>query len=269
MAYFSPLRYPGGKGKMLKETIQILKNNNLLGCTYIEPFAGGGNLALNLLFKGFVQKIILNDADIAIYAVWYAILYHNDEFIDFIENIPLTLEEYKKQKYIYNHEKQDLLKLGKATFYLNRTNRSGIIKAGPIGGYEQKGAYLIDCRFNRENLKNRVKKIHQNREHIEIFNLDAREFISKPFPKNSFFFIDPPYYNKGASLYRNYFHHKDHVEISQLVKNLDFPWVVTYDAVPEIINIYNFSKHTEYELSYTVESKRLGKEVMFYNKITF
>lgn len=56
MANFSPLRYPGGKGKMYNQTVKILKENNLIGCTYIEPFAGGANLALNLLFKGQVKK---------------------------------------------------------------------------------------------------------------------------------------------------------------------------------------------------------------------
>lgn len=265
MAYYSPLRYPGGKGKMLQETLNIIENNNLQGCTYIEPFAGGSNLALNLLFTGIANRIILNDADPAIYAVWHSILNHGPEFITFIRNISINIEEYSHQKEIYNGAYTSLLELGLATFYLNRTNRSGIIKAGPIGGYNQNGNYLIDCRFNREDLSKRVNRIYESRHLIDIYNDDARDFLLLNHPENSFFFIDPPYYNKGASLYRNFFNHNDHVEISNIVRNLEYPWIVTYDNVEPVLQMYDFSQHIDYDISYTVETKRIGNEIMFYS----
>ena len=267
MAFYSPLRYPGGKGKMLNETLRILNANNLYGCTYIEPFAGGSNLALNLLFNGAADRIILNDADPAIFAVWYSIINHASEFIYFINNVALDLEEYYYQKNIYHGDYKKVLELGLATFYLNRTNRSGIIKAGPIGGYSQTGKYLMDCRFNRKELASRVQRIYDHRQSIKIFNEDARVFITREFPENSFLFIDPPYYNKGATLYRNYFTHKDHLEIAELVKDLKNPWVVTYDNVEPVIEMYDFSDHKDYDISYTVQSKRIGSEIMFYSEL--
>ena len=179
MANFSPLRYPGGKGKMYKQTVKILEDNNLIGCTYIEPFAGGSNLALNLLFNGKVKRIVLNDYDLAIYAFWYSILNYAPEFIKMIKKVDITIEEREKQKKIYETEKRDLLKLGFATFFLNRTNRSGIIKGGPIGGYQQNSKYLIDCRFNKENLIKRIEKIYENRKNIRIYNQDAMIFLKR------------------------------------------------------------------------------------------
>ncbi len=265
MAYYSPLRYPGGKGKMLTETSQIMEENDLNRCTYIEPFAGGANLALNLLFQGKANSIILNDADPAIYAVWYAALNHAFEFIQFINEVPLNLEEYRKQRKIYTGEYKTVKELGFATFYLNRTNRSGILKAGPIGGLNQTGNYLMDCRFNRKDLSVRIKRIYDNRHLIKVYNEDARDFLKRSFPDDSFLFIDPPYYNKGAKLYRNYFKHEDHLEIAALVQNLKYPWVVTYDNVEPVLEMYNFSKHKEYDINYSVETKRLGNEVMFYS----
>lgn len=265
MAYYSPLRYPGGKGKMYKQTVELLEKNNLIGCTYVEAFAGGSNLALNLLFKGQADSIILNDADPAIYAMWFSALNYGPQFVEFIQTVPLTLDEYTRQKNIYENERDDTLALGLATFYLNRTNRSGIIKAGPIGGYEQTGNYLMDCRFNRNNLSDRIKRIYENRNRISIYGEDARIFFTRDFPADSFFFIDPPYYNQGATLYRNFFNHNDHVEISRIVQNLRFPWIVTYDNVGEIIEMYNFSSYREYDLSYSLETKRIGKEIMFHS----
>lgn len=233
----------------------------------IEPFAGGSNLALNLLFKGAASKIILNDADPAIYAVWYALLNHASEFIQFINEIPINTEEYHKQRKIYDGANRSIKELDFATFYLNRTNRSGILSAGPIGGLNQEGNYLMDCRFNRKALSTRVKCIYNNRHLIEIYNEDARVFLRRIFPNNAFLFIDPPYYNKGAQLYRNYFNHEDHLQVASLVRNLKYPWVVTYDNVKPVIEMYDFSHHKEYDISYTVETKRIGNEIMFYSPL--
>ena len=264
MAHYSPLRYPGGKGKMYKQTLEILQKNNLIGCTYIESFAGGANLALNLLFNEKVSNIILNDIDPAIYSVWAAILNYGPEFIRLIENTPVTIEERQHQKDIYNARPNDVLSLGFATFYLNRTNRSGIISAGPIGGYNQTGNYLIDCRFNKPRLIERIQRIYKNRNKIQIFDFDARDFLRMEFPENSFFFIDPPYFEKGGQLYQNSFNIQDHREIGEIVSQLNYPWIVTYDNVDEIISLYNFTEYQTYQLTYTVEKKYLGTEVMFY-----
>lgn len=264
MAHYSLLRYPGGKGKMYLQTLKILEDNDLLGCTYIEPFAGGGNLALNLLFRGKVDSIILNDNDPAIYSVWASILFYGNEFIELIKNTPITLEERDRQKQIYLNKPNDVLALGFSTFYLNRTNRSGIITAGPIGGYSQKGNYLIDCRFNKEKLIQRVETILKYKEKMQIFDFDAKDFLELNFHKNSFFFIDPPYYVKGSQLYRNYFKKSDHEELAKKVENLDYPWIVTYDNVDDIISIYEFCNHFEYNLTYTIEKKYKGSEVLFY-----
>lgn len=265
MAYYSPLRYPGGKGKMFKQTLEILKQNNLIGCTYIEPFAGGANLALNLLFKGYVDNIILNDIDPAIYSVWAAILNYGPEFIELIMSTPITIEEREHQKRIYQSS-HDILELGFATFYLNRTNRSGIITAGPIGGHKQNGKYLIDCRFNKEALANRVKLIYDNRDKIQVFDFDARSFLGLTFPNHSFFFIDPPYFVKGGQLYKNFFNEQDHIEIAEIVRELNYPWIVTYDNVDSIKDIYSFNQGIEYNLTYTVEKKYIGSEIMFYKQ---
>ena len=262
MANYSPLRYPGGKGKMLGVIKKIINDNDLTNSVYIEPFAGGGNLALNLLFEGIVKEIRLNDYDLAIYAVWYAILNHNDEFIALIRDTPVTVEEWNNQKRVYQEETENLLQLGFATFYLNRTNRSGIITACPIGGFDQTGNYGIDCRFNKDNLIQRVSKIYAYRKKIKIFNYDAIEFFKRRFPYKSLFFIDPPYYNKGALLYKNSFVHQDHVNISKSIYKLNYNWIVTYDNTEEIIDIYEDSTIYDYELTYSVETKRKGKEIL-------
>ena len=126
--------------------------------------------------------------------------------------------------------------------------------------------YLIDCRFNKSKLIKRVQQIYDNRDKIQIFDFDARDFLRLNFPNNSFFFIDPPYFKKGSQLYQNYFTIQDHREIAEIVRELNYPWIVTYDNVDEIIRMYDFSNYQTYQLTYTVERKYIGTEIMFYRE---
>lgn len=250
---------------MYNKIEEIIEKNNLIGCTYIEPYAGGSSIALELLFKNKVNKIILNDLDRAIFSFWDSVLNKTKELIKLIYDTPITIEEWYKQKEIYTNPNSSNLELGFATLFLNRTNRSGIIKAGPIGGKKQDGNYLIDCRFNKTDLIEKIKKIRKFKKKIKIYNLDAIKFIKKKFKDNTFIFFDPPYYQKGSQLYKNHYKPDDHMKIAKQIKKLDdsIKWIVTYDDVKEIREIYKEYFVYEYLLNYSVESKRKGSEVMF------
>ena len=165
----SPLRYPGGKTQLYAVVKEILYRNSIAGGTYIEPFAGGAGLAIKLLLNGDVNHIVINDYDKAIYSTWYSIINHTDEFCEAINRSKLTMEEWNYHKERFN-KSQNILELGFSTFYLNRTNVSGVIKGGVIGGKEQKGNYKIDARFNKEGLIKRIIKISEKKENITISN---------------------------------------------------------------------------------------------------
>lgn len=264
---YSPLRYPGGKSKIAPFVSLIIKKCNLNECTYIEPFAGGAGVALALLFEGTVTDIVINDYDKAIYSMWKAILTETEAFINLILNTPLTIAEWKKQKEIYTNENQKYsLALGFATFYLNRTNRSGILAAGPIGGYNQTGNYLIDARYNKESLIERIETIAKHKTHIHLYNKDIESFIKNYLPKyqeNAFVYFDPPYYNKGKELYKNFFVHDDHKRISKLIKELNCFWMVTYDDVDDICELYKDYECKRFDLTYSVANSGKKSEIMF------
>ncbi len=149
MKTFSPLRYPGGKGNLYEKIREIMRENNLLDRTYTEPFAGGFGIGLNLMLNGDVKDFIINDFDNHIYSFWQSVFFETNELIKLIYDVKIDLETWNTQKEIYdNQQNYTLLEVGFATFFLNRTNYSGIIKGGPIGGSEQKSKYKIDFRFN-------------------------------------------------------------------------------------------------------------------------
>lgn len=265
---YSPLRYPGGKSRLAPFISLLIKKSKIENPIYVEPFAGGAGVALSLLLNSIVDEIVINDYDKAIYSVWRALLTETNRFIELIEDTPLNIEEWRVQKRIYDEEgSRYSLKLGFAAFYLNRTNRSGILSnAGPIGGFDQMGNYLIDARFNRQELVRRICEIAKHKSKIHLYNKDIRMFLEKYMPKyqeRAFIYFDPPYYNKGKALYKNFFSPLDHQEIFKHISALSCPWLVTYDDVPEIREIYSSYVGKRYDLTYSLANNGKKSELMF------
>ena len=204
----TPIRYPGGKTKIYPHVKKLMEKNGLLGGTYCEPFAGGAGLAIKLLLNNDVNEIVINDLDPAIYAMWYNILFRTDSLCHFIQTVELTISEWDRQKEIYlNPENHDIEALGNAALFLNRTNVSGVITGGVIGGRKQEGNYKMDARFNRETLVKKIKAIAKRRNQIELHNMDAIEFIKEMLPsleKKSLVNFDPPYVKKVGTYIRTH-----------------------------------------------------------------
>lgn len=264
--HYSPLRYPGGKSKIVPLIKRIIISNNLEDCTFVEPFAGGAGVALDLLFNNLVGHIVINDSDIAIFSFWKAILEETDRFVKDIYAIPLTIEEWERQKEILKAAKEPSYELGFAAFYLNRTNRSGILNAGVIGGKKQDGKWKMDARFNRNNLVTKILEIAKRKNDISIFNLDVKDFIKRIPSENTFVYLDPPYCEKGKQLYSNYFVHDDHQNLEKIIRNLDVKWVLTYDNNPEIRKIYKGYEIKEFDINYSVAKQRMANEIMICDK---
>lgn len=269
--FYSPLRYPGGKGKLAGFIKKILERNSLKGGYYVEPYAGGASVALSLLLSDYASKVIINDFDKSIYAFWYSVLHNTDELCKMIADTKVNMTTWKQQKEIQNlKEEAELLLLGFSTFFLNRTNRSGIIKAGVIGGNDQTGNYKIDARFNKIDLINRIQKIGKLESKIILHNLDAIKLIEKissQLPDKTLIYFDPPYYLKGKDLYVNHYKHEDHLLVSEMISGItDHKWLVSYDNEIEIKKLYTDYKKFTYSLNYSAVNATAGTEVMIYHK---
>lgn len=265
---YSPLRYPGGKAKLVAFFKKLIEENNLKGDTYIEPFAGGANVALSLLIEGYVSKVVINDIDRSIYSFWNSILHNTTRFIDKIEKCELTVEEWQKQKNILKNPRASELALGFAVFFLNRTNFSGVITAGPLGGLEQTGKYKINARFNKPTLIKRIQAIASHKANIEVKCKDALALIEDiKNEKNCLVYFDPPYYVQGKRLYTNFYQHQDHATLAQSISTLKMPLVITYDNVDEIKDLYKSLDSREFVINYSAKTHIQANEVMFTNNL--
>lgn len=270
---YTPLRYPGGKGKLAAYIKALLKVNHLVDGEYVEPYAGGAAIALELLFHEYVSRIHINDISKPVYALWKSVLDHTEELCRSVRDTPLTLSSWDKQKRIFRHDKDfSLPELGFAALFLNRTNRSGIFNAGVIGGRKQLGSWTIDARFNRAELVFRIESIARMRNRIRLTRMDALKLLrtrEKEWPEKTLVYLDPPYYGKGRHLYYDFYEHKDHEEI-QLFLTTHFAqkrWVISYDDVRPIRKLYKDRQRLSYKVRYTARESRQGGEVMFFSEV--
>lgn len=271
LIHYTPLRYPGGKGKLAAYVKSIIETNALEDGTYVEPYAGGAAIALELLFHEYVSHIHINDISRPVYTFWKSVLDHTEDFVRLIRNTRLTVRSWDKQKQVLAHANDhDDLELGFATFFLNRTNRSGILNGGIIGGRDQSGPWKIDARFNVPELIFRIESIAKLRGRIRLSRKDALALLSSKlnvWPEKTLIYLDPPYYAKGKDLYYDYYTHEDHEQIAEFVtEKIDQQkWIVSYDNVKEIRKMYAGYRQIVYGLSYSAKESRQGAETMFFS----
>ena len=270
--YYSPLRYPGGKRKIANYIKLLLGQNLLLDGYYVEPYAGGASVAIDLLCNEYVSEIHINDIDKSVYSFWYSVLNNTELLCEKIYNAELTIEEWKKCREIYRNAKNySILDVGFSTLYLNRTNRSGILTAGVIGGLKQEGKWKIGARFTKDDIIKRILNISDYKDRINLYNEDAINLIkrlTKYLPEKTFYYLDPPYYEKGKGLYVNHYSHQDHVEIANTIsKAKNIYWLISYDEVNAIKTLYHQYRQQQYALNYSIAGSNKGREVLIFSDL--
>lgn len=270
-AFYTPLRYPGGKGKLAPFVKQILERNNLVDGVYVEPYAGGAAVAMELVLQEYVRSVLINDIDQGVAAFWRSLLDDTESLCKLIVDTDVTIDEWHRQKLVQTcSANEGDLALGFATFFLNRTNRSGILRAGVIGGKSQAGTWKLDARFNKADLVRRIESIARVKSRIKFHQLDAVDFIdliASELPDKSLVYLDPPYYVKGGDLYLNSYLHDDHVRIAAKVGGMrNVNWIVSYDDAEPIHELYAKFRGIVYGLSYSAQQRYKGGEAMFFSE---
>ncbi|MBW3098863.1 DNA adenine methylase [Pseudohoeflea coraliihabitans] len=266
----SPFRYPGGKAFMSTFLAGRLPASVDSERHYAEPFCGGAGAALVLLKSGHVSHLHLNDADIRIYSAWKAILTETERFVERLLGTPLNIDTwYRASDLVKNYKKSCYdFDVGYATFFLNRTSRSGIILgAGPIGGYHQTGNWKIDARFNAPALAERILWIGSVAENVILTNEDGLTFLHRSLTRvpvdSTLFFVDPPYVKAGGRLYLNAMNEGKHIALSDILQGSFLKhWILTYDDHPLIRSIYSTQHISNLNVTYSLQNKRREREIL-------
>lgn len=272
MSIKNPLRYPGAKSKLVPYIQNLIQAENLTGCTFYEAYGGSAAVSFGLLENNIVRKVKINELDPLIYNFWFSVMNNTDELIQLIHDTDITVEnwnefsQYRTRTYLIN---KTPVQIGFAGLYLNRTNFSGILNANPLGGITQNSSYKIDCRFNKARIIQSIQDLSRFSDRVELFNMDALDFLRQEtyYKRNRsiFVYIDPPYYEKGPSLYRYFYQNNMHIELSKYIKTRAFPWLISYDNSIEIKKMYKKKTQQPIYLDYSVNTKRKEKELLISN----
>lgn len=272
-AFITPLRYPGGKGRLGPWLAQVLRHNKISGGWYVEPYAGGAGAALYLLMQGYVDHIVINDADPVIHAFWRSVTEQPERLVELVQETPVTVTTWERQKLIVEAPAgHDLVEVGFAAFFLNRTNRSGILSAGVIGGKSQSGHWKLDARYMKDDLASRISRIGAMSKHITVLGMDALDLlrdVAPGFPDKCLVYLDPPYFVKGSLLYRNHYQPDDHAAIAHCVGQADYPVIVTYDDCSEVRRLYGKLDSVNFSLHYSTThfGRPKTSEALFYRNL--
>lgn len=272
MAIKNPLRYPGAKSKLYNYINALLEAEDKIGCTFYEPFAGSAAISLLLLEHNTIKKAVINELDPLLYNFWVSVFNYTDKLIQLIEETDITLEnwhyfsKYKDTAYLQN---KTSVQIGFAGLYLNRTSFSGILKANPLGGLQQKSQYGIDCRFNKAKIIDSIRSLSKFKNRIDIHNMEALDFMQQELRykrnKKTFVYIDPPYYKEGANLYRCYYTHAQHAALARFILTKTYPWLISYDDADAIRQLYNGTTSQKIHMDYSVHTSRKAEELLISN----
>lgn len=266
---YSPLRYPGGKGKLARFVASVIEANGLADGRYVEPYAGGAAIAWELLLTGIVRHVSINDVDKGVFSFWKSVLMDTENLVRLIRDTPVNVEARDKLKRSLHQPDVDQLTLGFSVFFLNRTNRSGILNGGMIGGRSQQGPWKLDARYNKQRLIEKIERIASMRRRISVTNMDAIDFLRSSmdsWTSKTLAYLDPPYYIKGRDLYYSFYDRSDHAAVAECIQSFDrMSWIVSYDDVPQIKKLYKGVSRVRYRIGYSARNSSLGEEVMFFS----
>lgn len=270
----TPLRYPGGKTWILPYVKEFLRFHTLNLGTIIEPFAGSASVSIGLLKDGLTEFAYICENDPLITSFWKSALDRNDEFIEVIKHLQISMETwYDFKKYFAEdaYKKYDKIELGVAFLFYNRVNYSGILKAGPIGGRNQLSEYKMHCRFNLDRIVKKLSELRTLADRIQVVPSDGINYIQNynwsGHDNDTFIYIDPPYYKAGKVLYRNYFKNEEHIKLANVVTKIETPWLVSYDESEFISHLYETSKFQYVYTDYQAGNLRRGiRELLISNR---
>lgn len=265
----TPFRYPGSKSSFASTVKSYVLHNDLQGCKIIEPYAGSAAVTLALVSEEICSSAVLGERDPLMFSFWKVALQQPDALINKIREADVSLERWHELRPLLECETPEedrLVEMAFAALFFNRTNFSGVLHTGPIGGQDQSSAYKIDCRFNREDLIARVREIAKLGDRINVVFGDAVDLIKENKRRvTPFFYIDPPYFVQGRKLYRHHYKLRDHVALSKSLGSVKFNWMLSYDNHDVIRSLYGEFKQVEKKFQYSTRVSKNEDELLITN----
>ena len=269
----SPLRYPGGKRRLASYIAEVLRARTLRPALFVEPFAGGASVSIAMLENDLVDEIALSDLDELVASFWSVVFSSQaEELAARCINTEITLEAWTR---INLSSPINSFDRAFKCLFLNRTSFSGILnrRAGPLGGWTQ-AKRTLDCRFPRYRLAERIRELSKLKGRVQFIRAQTwkttaaqvrQTRLARDNPGAIFWYLDPPFFNKANRLYRYFFELAGHRALARTVTDLPGHWLVSYDAAPEVRELYSAQNMHHLNMVYTARKQDraiAGREIL-------
>jgi len=240
----SPLRYPGGKSRAVKEIYSCIPETEKVLCS---PFLGGASVELACSTR---MKVHGYDAFSPLVDFWNVLMEKSEQLADAVMRYyPLSRSKfYNLQKMYMNLDSR--LERAAAFYVLNRSSFSGTTLSG--------GMSPTHPRFTKSCIQ-RLRDFHVSNFSVE--EMDFRDSIEKN--KNAFLYLDPPYMN-GQSLYglRGDTHKGfDHEALADMLRKRG-RWILSYNDSEAIRKLYKGHQILNLEWTYGMNKSKISNEVL-------
>ncbi|MEZ4486217.1 MAG: DNA adenine methylase [Cyanobacteriota/Melainabacteria group bacterium] len=274
-AYRSPLRYPGGKQKAIKQISKMMPQNAL---EYREPMVGGGSVFFHARNIGFAKKYWINDEFRELVAFWKTVKNEGKcrELMTDLEELRRSFSSSEDIKeYFYSardQEPSEEFMQAFLFFFFNRVTFSGTTRAGGFSSQASQNRFTASSIERLQNLPKAFKG-------VRITCGDFEKVISAP-GNDVFIFLDPPYWTAKKLYGRDgKLHDFDHERLANILKNTGHRFLITYDNCPEIRKLYKWAHQeslheidiSEWNLQYGMnncnsdKSSKVGEELFIRN----
>lgn len=223
------IRRAGSKWRLAPKLIKLFPPHK----TYCEVFAGTSGVLIRKIPSKFE---IINDIDSNLTNLFMVLQNENlfEKFMQQVQFMHNNEEMFKNYKEVLSTT-EDSLEKATAFYYLTFFGSSGS-KGEPYFQLTKKHHRTL--RWVDENnlffFKERMKK-------VQVINHCFRKVIPEIDSPETFFYCDPPYYEIGNKLYAFPFEQQDHENLSSLLKEIKGKFLLSYNVLPEIEELYEWA----------------------------
>lgn len=215
--------YIGGKFYLLKKLVQLIPEHE----TYVEVFGGAGTLLLN---KPPNRVEVFNDIDGDLIDLFIVVRDKPEEFVRKFRWLLYSRE--LNRLWSRDIETNDPVERAARFYYVIRSSFSGSWGAG-WSFTRNKPQSFFNSLETIDLIAKRLKRVH-------IENLDFRKCIKIWDSPSTFFFLDPPYFDKHQ--YRKNLTTQDHLDLRDILGKVNGKWLLTYNDHPKIRELYKSFK---------------------------
>jgi len=244
----------GGKSRQKKEIFKRWLSTDKYNI-YVEPFLGGGNIAMD---APIVDKMIVGDSDTNLINIFNDFKKINPETL---RNFDFTKPSKKKWQQLKNDLpfEKDPIKRLYSNLYIHAFSYAN-------KGHNFKAHRMVGYTFVYTKLKKNIEKYQEILNRFTILNKDYKYLIKKYDSPTTFFYLDPPYYKVYSSAYET--GEIDHQELFNLLDNIKGYFLLSYNDVPYIRKLYKdyyITKFTSTQSDVNIGGVRKVPELLISN----